>query len=307
MIINKAHICVCICTYKRPELLKGLLKKLQHQKTGDVFTYSIIVVDNDDQLSADNVVKEIKKESIVTIEYYAETERNIALARNTAVKNAKGNFVAFIDDDEFPDDDWLFNLIKTGYDYNAECILGPVKPFFAEIPPTWILKGKLCDRPTYKTGTVLHWAETRTGNVLFNKNIFNEKDNIFDRDFGRTGGSDVVFFKKLAEKGYVFVWCNEAPVYEIVTPNRLKLSYFLKRGLLQGKNSFRYFNEDRPYYQKSVLIIKTIIAFFLYTLALPFLFLIGKHIFLKYLIKNFHHLGRLFYICGVDVVKNRNF
>src|SRR3989304_3513647 len=42
----KKHISVCICTYKRPKWLDHLLKKLQEQETSELFTYSIILIDN---------------------------------------------------------------------------------------------------------------------------------------------------------------------------------------------------------------------------------------------------------------------
>ena len=107
------HITVCICTYKRPKLLERLLNELQNQTTDDLFIYSIVVVDNHHNQAAKNTVAASKKKSSIAIEYHHEPEQNIALARNRAVKNAKGNFIAFIDDDEFPVNNWLIHLYKT--------------------------------------------------------------------------------------------------------------------------------------------------------------------------------------------------
>ena len=50
------HISVCICTYKRPQLLKRLLGELQVLETGGLFTFSIVVADNDQGDSAKGVV-----------------------------------------------------------------------------------------------------------------------------------------------------------------------------------------------------------------------------------------------------------
>src|SRR5207245_10546140 len=41
------HITVCVCTYKRPHYLKRLLGELGNQDTSGLFTYSIVVADND--------------------------------------------------------------------------------------------------------------------------------------------------------------------------------------------------------------------------------------------------------------------
>ena len=54
-----AHISVCVCTYKRPHLLKRLLKELLRQDTGGLFSYSIVVADNDEARSAEATVSEV--------------------------------------------------------------------------------------------------------------------------------------------------------------------------------------------------------------------------------------------------------
>ena len=107
------HISVCICTYKRPVLLKRLLDRLEQQRTDNQFVYSIIVADNDDHLSARSVVAEFAAKSQINVTYCSEPRQNIALARNKALEHSKGNFIAFIDDDEFPEADWLLMMLRT--------------------------------------------------------------------------------------------------------------------------------------------------------------------------------------------------
>src|SRR5271157_4036017 len=101
------HICVCICTYKRPQLLKRLLDELSTQETNSLFTYSIVVTDNDHLRSAELVVSDFAARSAIPVKYCLEPRQNIALARNKAIENASGEFVAFVDDDEFPAKRWL--------------------------------------------------------------------------------------------------------------------------------------------------------------------------------------------------------
>lgn len=302
---KRDHICVCICTYKRPKLLERLLITLQNQKTDGLFTYSIIVVDNDIKLSAKNTVTDINKKSLIPIEYYFEPEQNIALARNKAVQNAKGRFIAFIDDDEFPVENWLLNLYRTCNEYKADGVLGPVKPYFEKEPPEWIIKGKLCDRPTHETGTELHWNDTRTGNVLITKRIFDDDENLFNPEFG-SQGEDKDFFRRMTKKGYVFVWCNEAPVYETVPADRWDKMYFLKRAFIQGSVSAKYYGSSMNIKLKVKLIIKSSLASILYTLIIPVVGVFGTHHFMKYLVKDIHHMSRLLAIFGVVKSTKRN-
>src|SRR5688572_17541015 len=95
------HISICICTFRRPELLGRLLEKLTALETEDAFNYSVVVVDNDSAQSARAVVSRMAAQSPVGMEYHVESERSISAARNHSVREAKGNLIAFIDDDEF--------------------------------------------------------------------------------------------------------------------------------------------------------------------------------------------------------------
>src|SRR5450755_2472347 len=87
---DRKHIAVCVCTYRRPALLRRLLLELQKQETRGLFEYSIVIVDNDDQRSAETTVNEVKAVSQVPIVYCNEPRQNIALARNKAVEVAIG-------------------------------------------------------------------------------------------------------------------------------------------------------------------------------------------------------------------------
>ena len=141
------HLCVCICTYKRLPFLKRLLTELAAQETDDLFTYSVVVADNDRERSAQRVVDEFAAAgSPMRVRYCVQPQQNIALTRNTAIAHADGDFIAFIDDDEWPIRRWLLTLFTACRDCDADGALGPVKPHFDEPPPTWVITGKFYAR-----------------------------------------------------------------------------------------------------------------------------------------------------------------
>src|SRR5207302_3149923 len=125
--------------------------------------------------------------------------RSIALARNLAIANTTGDFVAFIDDDEVPVDDWLLALFKACQSYCADGALGPVKPLFEQQPAPWIVKGKFHERPTYPTGLIIDWCKGRTGNTLLKKKIFDGVAEPFRAQF--ITGEDQDFFRRMIERG----------------------------------------------------------------------------------------------------------
>jgi succinoglycan biosynthesis protein ExoM len=297
--LKKDHIDVCICTFRRSKMLKKLLQALDKQLTNDLFSYSVVVVDNDSCRSAESTVVRHKQSSKIAIGYFVEPEQNIALARNRTVRNSQGNLLAFIDDDEFPPEDWLLNLFKILKMYDVDGVLGPVKAHFEIKPPGWIAKGKFYEKePPFRTGRVLQWTETRTSNALLKKDVFTSAENRFRPEFGR-GGEDRDFFKRMIDKGYVFVWTAEAFVCETIPPERCTRTFMVKRALLRGKMTLM----DKTF--GAIKIFKSCVAIPLYSLFLPLLFLTSHDILMKYVIKLFEHIGTILAVLGIDVIKQK--
>lgn len=297
MPITGSHITVCICTFRRPVLLAKLLRAVEEQVM-DGFTYSVVVADNDAAQSARSVVDAFGLNSSLPVKYCVEPVQNLALIRNRAVGEAHGEFLAFIDDDEIPEKDWLLRLLEAHRRLGGDGILGPVKPYFDTTPPDWVIRGRFFERPDPPTGYRLRWSECRTGNALIRSDILEDQQPPFRSQF-TTAGEDMDFFRRMIDNGRAFFWCREAAVHELVPPERWRRSFLLKRALLRGSN-FPKHPADRA---KNIL--KSLIAVPTYAIALPILMFFGQHIFLRYLIKLFDHASRLLAFLGWSVVNER--
>lgn len=297
MALDKHHITVCICTFKRVALLTRLLEALDCQLTEGLFSYSIVVADNDYEQSSSQVVTGFSKNSTIPVTYCSEPERNIALARNKSLEYAHGEYIAIIDDDEYPSKNWLCDLYKTCIASGAAGVLGPVEPYFESPPPKWVLRGRFFEkRALLETGDPVGLLSTRTSNVIFARKILSESEPAFRAEFG-TGGEDIDFFMRMMAKGDVFVWCKEAVVYESIPATRCTRKYLLRRALHGGINSLKF----RVGRMRGIL--KSIIAAPLYGLALPFLFIAGDHYFMKYMIKFCAHFGKLLALFQIQPFK----
>jgi succinoglycan biosynthesis protein ExoM len=292
------HISVCICTFRRPDWLRRLLLSLTQQRTEGLFTYSIVVADNDTLESAKSGVAEFAAGSTVPVIYCVEPEKNIALVRNRAIASASGDWIAFIDDDEFPIPEWLLRLFQACLVHQAAGALGPVRPHFEVVPPSWVKKSGLYDRREFETGFVLPWRESRTGNVLFRKGIIPETEPPFDSLFPN-GGEDQDFFRRMMAEGHRFVWCNEAVVLETVPPIRWNKKVMMQRALLRGQNTYKHAKGA------SRGLVKSLVAIPVYVVALPFCALGGTHLVMRYLIKLCDHVGKLMAALGINSVKER--
>lgn len=287
------HIAVCVCTYRRPRLLRHTLESLGNLNTHRAFTYSVVVADNDREETARSAVEEFAVAAPVPVAYCVEPEQNISLARNRSLQAAQGDFVAWIDDDEFASAGWLFLLLDALRRYGADGVLGPVQPVFQTPPPAWILDGRFFVKPRRTTGLVLTWQQTSTANVLVSRELFRNMAEPFRREFG-SGCEDLDFFRRAMAHGHRFVWCDEAIVSEIVPPTRWSRRYLLRRALLRGRNGAGFANAFET--------AKSIVAVPLYLLLLPFLLLVGQHLFVKFVMKLGDHAGRLMGLLGLRVL-----
>ncbi len=232
---NSPDISIALCTYKRNALLQKNLKFLLQQRT--IKTFEIIIVDNDHKASAKDTVDCFlveAQEYNIQLRYFVEPEQGISSARNRSVEMSLGKYIAFIDDDEYPINDWLENLSHAIEFYKVDGVFGPVIPTYPENFPIWLKQSGVYDRKNHRTGLRLKSGQCCTGNALIKKEILKERDGPFNREYGKTGGEDTELFNWLIKRGYQFAWCSSALVYEQLEHNRATLKWNLIRSYRGG-------------------------------------------------------------------------
>jgi succinoglycan biosynthesis protein ExoM len=73
-----------------------------------------------------------------------------------------------------------------------------------------------------------------TSNALVRKDLLVGIGQPFDPDFGRTGGSDHILFRRLDADGARMVWIDDAIVHEHVPQERASLNWLLRRSFRTG-------------------------------------------------------------------------
>ena len=96
-------------TFNRFEHLKVLLEKLGELTYPH---YEVIVVNGPSTDGTERI-----KELFPCVKYLESSIRNLSVSRNQGLEAAAGDYVAFIDDDAYPEPDWLDRLLEVYRDH----------------------------------------------------------------------------------------------------------------------------------------------------------------------------------------------
>ncbi|MEW9617614.1 glycosyltransferase family 2 protein [Shinella sp. S4-D37] len=230
------RIDIAVCTFRRTAALGETLASLAALKVPPGVTLRVIVADNDVEPSARPCAEAARKNLPMALAYVHCPAGNISLARNACLEAADADFLAFIDDDETAEPQWLESLLATATG-GADVVLGPVRAQYGPDAPGWMRRGDFhSTRPVWVSG------EIRTGytcNVLLRLAAPAIAGRRFDHALGRSGGEDTAFFTEVHAAGGRIAFAGKAWVNEPVPPARARFSWLAQRRLRMGQTHGR--------------------------------------------------------------------
>jgi hypothetical protein len=147
------------------------------------------------------------------------------------------DYVAVLDDDEYPNPDWLAEMVGVALKYSVDIVGGPVFPVFDE-PDHWLAKSGLYAPTRFATGLVS--MIYGTGSMLIRRGTLEQYlDEPFQHDYAFTGGGDEEFFYRCRRDGRSFAWADEAHVFETMPRSRTSVGYVLRRRFRKGTGATR--------------------------------------------------------------------
>lgn len=233
---GKPSVAVTVITFQRPALLGALLDSLQAQvlRPDQRYRVRIVVVDNDSQGSAAEVIAAAARKGPYPVEAAVEPEPGIPFARERSVQLAwDDDALVFIDDDETAPPGWLATLLDTWERTGADVVTGPVQAVLPPGAPAWNRYSDVHDSTgRHRTGDVLDKAYTN--NTLVAQRVYRSVTPAFSPAFRFTGSSDLHFFLRVHAAGFRIVWCEEAPVLSVVPASRTTLRWLMRRAFRSG-------------------------------------------------------------------------
>ena len=247
--LHQNTITVILCTYNRCQSLSKALESVAASEMPRSTVWEVLVVDNNSRDQTRAVVEGFCHQQPSRFRYLFESKQGKSHALNAGIREARGDILAFIDDDVVVERNWLCNLTAPLKDKSYAGTGGRILPERNFSPPPWLP----LDGPNNMGGILalfdLGAADVELKqppfgtNMAFQKEMF-EKYGGFRLDLGPRPGSelrneDTEFGRRLLTAGERLRYEPSATVYHRVPEERLTKGYFLKFCFDHGRASIR--------------------------------------------------------------------
>ncbi|MNI07859.1 putative glycosyltransferase EpsH [compost metagenome] len=273
MVMNQEEpkVSILICTYNRAELLQITLDSLPGLQ--GIEQAEVIVVDNNSTDHSRSVTAAYKQRNLGKIEvrYCFEPRQGLSVARNTGIQAARGDIIAFLDDDAIPSPEWM-NTIITTFDSQREVIAmgGKIRPNFETARPDWLIESLELPYTIVDLGQKVREYPAHMhpygANMAIRRSFFHH--HMFPDHLGRKGelllsGEETWIFDKMKSEGKMIVYHPDMSVLHYIPASRLTQDWIQQRYYYQGiSNGFM-----RKGLSSKILLLGTLAAKFAYVMV----------------------------------------
>jgi len=234
---------VALCTHDHADRLVRTLADLREIRVPDS-PWELLIIDN---LCGDATPAVLARQvwpAGWNVRVVREDKLGLSNARNCALREAQGEYLIFIDDDETPDPEWLVAFERLIRKHAPDAFGGRIEVLFEGERPAWLddeLLGFLgqLNRANQVVPLTDPGASFHGGNFGFRRKVC-ETVRAFDPLLGRkgtdnTGGEEIDFYRRLLAGGLKVWWTPEAVIFHRIETDKLKRSYFLDLHYRQGR------------------------------------------------------------------------
>lgn len=239
-------VAICICTCDREPLLRECLTAVSDalRVAPPAEEIAVFVVDNRPGGGAADVCNALRSGLPCPLLYATEPARGISFARNRAVAEALAwgaDLVAFLDDDDLPDPDWLLRLLARQQETGADLVFGAWRWPADFAPRSWQRGIKFFRAADFEKRNRFGLpAAAGTFNVAIGRSLLERmiaSGPAFRSQFALAGGGDTDFFLRAHAIGASHAVAVDSLVVRRWEPARTTLSGVLRRAFRVGNTS----------------------------------------------------------------------
>ncbi len=229
-----------ICSYNRARFIINAVESIFAQDY-DRSLYEVIVVDNNSTDNTQELLEAYRQQHPgYNFRYYIETNQGVAWARTRCAQEAKGEIVAYLDDDSTAQPGWLASIASFFDEHPAAwSVGGKITPRFLTGIPDWYSKyffglvGNFDQGPRVKRLTGARYP--CGANMAFRAEVFKEIG-YFNTDLGRKGGGLLaneekdIYLRILAQHHEVY-YLPHVEVLHSVESNKFDRNYVRRHSM----------------------------------------------------------------------------
>jgi CelD/BcsL family acetyltransferase involved in cellulose biosynthesis/GT2 family glycosyltransferase len=236
---------VIVPTFNRARALGETLESLINQQVEP--PYEIIVVDNNSTDDTRAVVEAFAQKAPNKVRYVFETQQGSSAARNAGIAAARGDILAFVDDDVVAHPDWLSELSATYATHpDAWCVGGKVTLSLPKVLPPWFDPSSnvmVCylSYQDFGEGVVRvdYPLALSTANFSVRREVL-ARIGVFDTTLGRFDvgllcGEDVDLCWRIQQAGGHVYFNSRAAVTHLIPETRVTKGFFRERAYWEGR------------------------------------------------------------------------
>ena len=236
---------VIICTYNRDEYILETLRHLKEQSCPPEI-YEVIIIDNNSSDRTEDLCRDfIRKQDSGIFFYFKETRQGNTYARNRGIRESKGQYISFIDDDAMASTHYCENVIAF-FDHNPEVSIigGKITPVYEKSEPKWMSRFlwplvaglDMGDRarPFKKSKYPLG------ANMAYRSEVF-EKYGHFDENIGKRpgrleGGDEKELIYRIRMKNLKIIYVPGMHVHHVIPDTRLRIDHIRDQAMGVGSS-----------------------------------------------------------------------
>jgi len=244
------NLSVVICTRNRAVMLREFIGPLAAQV--ERVSGELLIIDN---LSSDDTRDVVESTQSECVKYYLCEEPGLSKARNAGVGLARGEIVAFLDDDSEPCENWAEAVISAFSEPSVDALGGRTILKWPQTRPKWFpVEFERYLAPYDRGASRFEITDSYYpvgANMAFRRSVF-ERFGLFDARLGysgeaKVGWEDIELIKRTARRGGKIIYDPEAFVYHHVGADKTTRAYLKKRLYAEGYGSVYFENiSDSP-------------------------------------------------------------
>lgn len=238
---------IIVSTYNRELYILDSLMSLKDQSSS-YDSYEVIIVDNNSTDTTPLLCMQfLQQKGELHAHYFKETSQGLSYARNRGIAVAKGDIIAFIDDDAVACRDYVSNTIAW-FNAHPHCaaIGGRIFPKYETKCPLWMPRAltplfSILDMGE-KPQSFSNKSYPVGANMAFRKQVF-ETCGVFNTQLGRTGknmlgGEEKDIFYRIRQKQLQIWYVPNVWVYHIIPAQRTTKEFIVKQAIGVGQSEY---------------------------------------------------------------------